>query len=385
MEVGPVFRSLRRWSDQLGLPLAALGLGAVAWHNWRQWRADRALLAQARGVARPDFAQWPEQPLVSVLVAAWNEAELIERHIASFKALRYPHKELVLCAGGDDGTYELALRHAGPALKVLRQERGEGKQRALRRCLEQSMGSILYLTDADCVLDDESFLRTLEPLMLDGEEATTGRFAPLKGQRAHPFVQMQWFVDTYARSHNPLYVQGLIGRNAAIRRETLACTGSFASDVAIGTDYFLAMQLVRQGSRIRYVHDSMVATEYLVSPASYVRQQSRWLRNILLHGSRFSAEGQVLDALRQCLTGSAVVLWPLSWPLTGRAGIALWLVVIAQGSVARLRYIQFSARALGEQPAPGVRLNAPLLLLLDQAMLCYTLVEWAVPKLRKAW
>ena len=89
------------------------------------------------------FADWPAVPKVSVLVAAWNEADNIDQLVESFNALSYPNRELVLCAGGADDTYGRAGRWSGPRVKVDEQRPGEGKQAALRRTLPKADGEIV--------------------------------------------------------------------------------------------------------------------------------------------------------------------------------------------------------------------------------------------------
>src|SRR5207247_1198210 len=111
------------------------------------------------------------------LVAAWNEAAGIARHVQSVLALRYPDLDFVLCAGGPDGTCEQARLAMSGRGTLLEQAPGEGKQRALRRCLAASTGDIVYLTDADCVLDDQSFERVIARIV-DGDPAATGRCCP---------------------------------------------------------------------------------------------------------------------------------------------------------------------------------------------------------------
>lgn len=362
------------------------GLGLVALWNWRAWRRDRVLADRRKELKPlPPLETWPDLPLVSVLVAAWNEAEMIESHIESFLALRYPHKELVLCAGGRDGTYELAQQYAGEGVTVLEQQPGEGKQRALRRCLAEVSGEIVYLIDADCLLDDQSFERVLAALVDSDEEAATGRFAPLRRQRDNPFVLMQWYVDNFGRARVPDYIEGLIGRNAAVRRPTLERSGGFSPDVYTGTDYFLARQLLADGVRIRYVTDSSVETEFATSARAYLRQQSRWLRNILLHGRAFGAVHQVRSALAQCLIGLLLLLWLLAIPITGRLGLASWLAVLLHGIFSRYRYIGFAEITLSQPRRVSLYLLAPLYLLLDQAMLSFALWEWLLPSRRRRW
>ena len=114
---------------------------------------------------RPPDSSLPSTPEVSVLVAAWDEKDSIRDHVESFLALRYPQKRLVLCAGGDDGTYEIADGYAGQNVVVLRQPPGEVKQRTLQRCLDQGARGIVFLTDADCLMTDEAFERTLKPIV----------------------------------------------------------------------------------------------------------------------------------------------------------------------------------------------------------------------------
>ena len=106
------------WLDIRAGWLCLGGLGLVALWNWRAWRRDRALAEQLHA-EEPKPVELRATPRVSVLVAAWNEADMIEGHIKSFLALRYPNKELILCAGGNDGTYEIARRQAGEGLSLI--------------------------------------------------------------------------------------------------------------------------------------------------------------------------------------------------------------------------------------------------------------------------
>lgn len=382
------FKRLRQRLDRWALPVAAVGLAAVALHNWRLWQRDKArLVAHSALPPLPSLETWPELPLVSVLVAAWNEAAHIERHIESFLTLRYPHKELILCAGGMDITYALAQRYAGETVTLLEQRPGEGKQSALSRSLPYAIGDIVFLTDADCVLNDDNFERTLLPIINEKESAVTGRFAPLSHQIEHPFVLSQWYVDNYWRSQSPTlnYIGGLIGGNAAIRRELIVKTGGFTANARIGTDYLLALQIIQSGGNIRYVHESIVQTEFKEQPKTYLFQQSRWLRNIFLYGPEFCAQNQVKSALQQCLTALAILSFLFFIPFIGYVGLAIWLVALLHGGLSRFRYVRFGERSLGQPRRIKVYVVTILHMLLDLLMLNFTLLSWLVPALRKRW
>jgi cellulose synthase/poly-beta-1,6-N-acetylglucosamine synthase-like glycosyltransferase len=368
-------RAVRQCADRRAGMLLLLGLAGVAWHNWRQWQRDKALLAhRADPAPLPPLEEWPALPLVSVLVAAWNEADMIERHLESFLQLRYLNKELVLCAGGDDGTYELAKRYGGPQVTVLAQQPGEGKQRALERSFAQSRGEVIFLTDADCLLSDEAFERTLYLVARDEEEASTGTSRPLPEQLGNPFLVSQASTQLYSSLHLPDYWSGLLGRNAALRRELLQRSRGLAAPAATGTDYVLAKELVRSGARIRQVPHSQVFTRYPTGARPYLQQQRRWLRNVALHGQHYGADDEVRASLRTSLVGVAMLVTPVIAFLAAPWLLAAWGVVAAQALFARLRYLAFGTRLLGRPVrAVDVVSQGPLFLL--------DLVGWAQPLL----
>ena len=334
----------RQRLDRGAMPLTLLGLAAVAAHNWRQWQRDKSLLAQLKAPEPlPPLEEWPALPPVSVLVAAWNEATSIEQHIESFLALRYPNRELVLCAGGQDGTYEQALTWAAAQVTVLKQSPGEGKQRALARCLTRAKGSIIFLSDADCLLNDEAVLRILWSLLGEGEDVATGTSRPLR-QQHNPFFTYQWATDHYVDAHRPRFITGLLGRNCAVSRTALDEIGGFDADVPTGTDYYMAKRLLKSGYRIRYVRDSVVETRYPGTVRSYWRRQSRWVRNLLLLGPAFGAYDEVRQALRTSLVGLAMLLLPFAALLVGPIFLAIWGVLFFYALLARLRYALFAGR-----------------------------------------
>ncbi len=318
----------------------ALGVATTAlWHLWCI-RRDKALAIRLRQQTS-ESPRLRITPMVSVLVAAWNEVDIIREHIESFSRLHYPNKELVLCAGGSDGSYKVACQYANRQVVVLEQRRGEGKQCALRSCLERARGELIFLTDADCLLDDAVFQRTLAPL-LAGEDVTTGTSRPLQCQLDDPFVIQQWCTSLFADARRPPYVAGLLGRNAALKREALQEIGGFGAEVYSGTDYHMAKLLLQHGHRIRHVQDSAVRTRYPHTVRSYWRCQVRWLRNLLSHGPAFEAYTEVAMALRTVTTGWAMLLLPALSLLGGSAVLAIWGALLAHAVLAKVRHARFA-------------------------------------------
>ena len=364
--------------------LLAGGAVLVVLWNWRNWMNDRQIAMKILSQKKP-LVTLQQTPKVSVLVAAWNEELSIGEHIKAFVQLSYPNKELILCAGGSDNTYEIASQYQDENVRLLEQKSGEGKQAALKRCLNLSSGEVIFLTDADCLLRDEPFQLNLASLVNDNEEAVTGGFSPYQHQRRNSFVLMQWYVDNYGRARSPKYIEGIIGRNAALTRSIIDNSGGMLDPVAIGTDYYLARKVTALGVKIRFLYESVVETEFKTTYGSYLRQQSRWLRNIIVHGKTFGAWGQVRSALGQMLIGPVILLWPLSFPITGSLGIILWMLLLLHGSCSRFRYIRFGELTLNQPAQYRLYIFAPIYLVADMLMLSYSLIELFVPWLRWKW
>ncbi|MBN1886740.1 MAG: glycosyltransferase family 2 protein [Thermoflexales bacterium] len=353
------------------------GLAGAAGWNLYKWRQDRALALRLRAEPepKPSPVSLASTPRVSVLVAAWNEAGLIRAHLDSFLRLRYPNKELVLCAGGGDGSYDMARQYSPrPELIVLEQQPGEGKQVSLRRCLERASGEIIFLTDADCLLDDEAFERGLAPLLLEGEMAATGASRPLRRQLRDPFVIHQWCTDLVAGARCPRFVSGVLGRNCALKREALDRIGGFDPEVHTGTDYYMAKLLIRRGYRIRYVRDSAVETNYPDTLRSYWRRQSRWVRNLMVHGWTFGAYDELGMALRTPVVGLTMLLLPLGALVVGPLALAAWGVLLGYALLARLRYARFARLYRGIDIGARQIVLTPLYVLVDW-------VAWSMPLL----
>jgi cellulose synthase/poly-beta-1,6-N-acetylglucosamine synthase-like glycosyltransferase len=115
----------------LGYPLVLRGLVAVF------------------GEDEPGGEPYGELPTVSLIVAAYDEEEVIERKVANARALDYPPSRLeviVASDGSSDRTADLA-RSAGADL-VLELRRG-GKVAALNQAARRASGAILAFSDAN--------------------------------------------------------------------------------------------------------------------------------------------------------------------------------------------------------------------------------------------
>ena len=120
----------------------------------------------ARLRRRPTLAHpvsQPDLPMVSMVIAAYDEQEGIAQKIENVLALDYPRERLQLIVASDgstDGTAE-AARAAGADL-VLELPR-TGKIAAQNAAAERATGSVLAFSDANSFWQTDALLRLVEP------------------------------------------------------------------------------------------------------------------------------------------------------------------------------------------------------------------------------
>lgn len=92
----------------------------------------------------------PEIPLVSCMVAVFNEEDLVEKCILSLVDQTYTNKEIIFVNDGStDGTAEVLDRYAKAGkIKVIHQKNA-GKKRALGAAMREAKGDIFAFSDSD--------------------------------------------------------------------------------------------------------------------------------------------------------------------------------------------------------------------------------------------
>ncbi len=329
-------------------------------------------------------AETDELPAVSVLVPAWNEAPRIGACIESLLAIDWPRLEILVSAGGNDGTYEVAKRYASDRVRVIEQRPGEGKQAALRSLLTLAIGDVVYLSDGDSVIPAPTFHAVLEPIVKGEAEVVTGPYRPYQHDAAAPFVFYQWSIDRAVERRREMHSEGVSGANVALTRRALDAIDGFNHEVKTGTDYHLARRLRAAGFAIRYV-DSAVETEYAGSARPLVHRRSRWLRNIVLHGVAFDDYQAIFATARTVAVSAGFLLWPLGWRWTRLPGVLLWFTAFSYLLAVRIRYARRLSAETGLPAGPGYLARLPWYTLLDVTASLWPLLDLASRGRRWRW
>jgi cellulose synthase/poly-beta-1,6-N-acetylglucosamine synthase-like glycosyltransferase len=328
--VGRSLLSAYRWLNRRAGWVLGIGMLGLLYSAYRQYKK----LAEQRNNrpldTLPRLPVMEVHPRVSMLIPAWNEACYISQCLNSALGLRYPKKEIIVCAGGQDETYATAKTFEEQGVIVLEQAPGMGKQKALERCFEHSNGDIIYLTDADCLLEDASFETTIAPILAGEEQVTSGFFEPFSSERSNPLVEYQWRQHVEWQHNRSTYASTLDGRNSALKREVLDDIGGFSLSAPIGTDYTLSKLITSHGYRIRALPHSRVKTHYPGTVTEYLRQLSRWFRNRLVLGLRYQSWDDVLTSLRAGGSASIILGLPLFCWLKSPLVFSLWALAVCK-------------------------------------------------------
>jgi glycosyltransferase involved in cell wall biosynthesis len=127
-----------------------------------------------------------DDPLVSIVVPAYNEAATIAELLRRVAGVPFRHEIIVVDDGSTDGTPELVAAVEG--VQLIRRPRNAGKGAAVREGIAASSGAIVVIQDADLEYDPKDLPRLIEPLVEGHADAVYGtRLRGGEPQRAHLF------------------------------------------------------------------------------------------------------------------------------------------------------------------------------------------------------
>ena len=157
---------------------------------------DARILARTAGVLLRRDCRLPrggrrvavtEQPELTVVVPAYNEADTIAMVIERLQALPYELQIIVVDDCSEDGTAAV-VEGLGDAVELVRHERNQGKGAALRSGFAQARGRIIVIQDADLEYDPVDIPELVAPIRSGVADAVFGsRLIGGRPQRAHLF------------------------------------------------------------------------------------------------------------------------------------------------------------------------------------------------------
>lgn len=109
------------------------------------------------------FSQLYDLPTVTVMVAAFNEEDLIEEKITNCLELNYPKNKvqfIFITDGSSDRTPELIAKH--PEITLLHENQRLGKMAAIKRAMPFVSGQVTVFTDANTFLNKDALTQLVK-------------------------------------------------------------------------------------------------------------------------------------------------------------------------------------------------------------------------------
>ena len=128
------------------------------------------IAALARWLKRP-VDRSPILPRMTLLIPAYNEAEVIARKIENALALDYPADRLeivVITDGSDDETPDVVRRYAAEGVRLYHQPPRRGKMAAINRVMPLVEGEVVVMSDANAMINGDA-LRAIARNFADPE------------------------------------------------------------------------------------------------------------------------------------------------------------------------------------------------------------------------
>ncbi|HZJ56569.1 MAG TPA: glycosyltransferase family 2 protein [Myxococcaceae bacterium] len=219
------------------------------------------LLARVRPEERgaPGFPRvWP---MVSLVVAAHDEAGCIGDKLRNSLALDYPPDRLEVLIGSDgstDGTDALVRAHPDPRVRLLAAPRA-GKTSVLNRCIPAARGDLVVLSDANTRVEPGAVKALVRHFEDPEVGAVCGRLQLYNPTRAEYEESAYWRYESWLKALEGKQgaVVGANGGLYAIRRELF----SPLPPSTIVDDFVIALRLLDQGYRVLYDPQALASEE----------------------------------------------------------------------------------------------------------------------------
>jgi cellulose synthase/poly-beta-1,6-N-acetylglucosamine synthase-like glycosyltransferase len=303
-----------------------------------------AALPKRDAAAKADLPE-DRLPMVSLIVAAYNEEKVIEEKVRNALALDYPREKLeiwVASDGSTDRTNEVLARFEGEGIRVNYVEPRGGKTRALNLTVPRTSGEILVFSDANAMYRPDALRKLVRHFANPAVGAVSGDVRLLNedvsfGQSEGLYYRYERWIQLQESRLGSII--GVDGAMYALRRELFVPP----SNNIILDDFVISMTAAGKGFRVLYDPEA-VATESATPDAA---QEFRRKIRISAGAAQAAVQGEGLPPLRQPLLlwgylSHKALRWLSPWFLLGlffanvhllgrSAGYGLFLAAQAAG------------------------------------------------------
>lgn len=196
----------------------------------------------------------PDTPSVTLIIAAFNEQDVIAAKVENALALDYPPgllRVIVAADGSTDDTATVARRFESRGVTVLHAPERRGKAAAMTRAAEMARSDILLFSDANAFYKPDAVRSIVRRFADPAVGLASGRKVVMRaGQALESSERLYWSYESFIRSRETALgsTTGVVGEILAVRRTLFRPIPSHI----IQDDAYLALSVLEQGSRVVY-------------------------------------------------------------------------------------------------------------------------------------
>ncbi|TLV03690.1 glycosyltransferase [Dyadobacter luticola] len=273
---------------------------------------------------------------VSVLLAARNEEQNIERCLRSLDALNFPKDNIEIIIGDDDSedlTAEITNRFIADKsqfkyTKITQKQAGlTGKANVLAQLAHYAVGKYLFYCDADIAVSPE-WLNGMLPHFEEKTGVVVGLTRMKKSHLLADMLSIEWlFALTVARFFSlfKIPITGM-GNNMAATREAYFNAGGYEKlGFSIVEDYALFMGIVRKGYgfKMAYQEQILSVSEPVNTFAELLKQRKRWMKGVM--ESFWVTKWSLIFS---SLIVPILLILNIWWPIDPLAGFVRYYVIV---------------------------------------------------------
>ncbi|MBI5932757.1 MAG: glycosyltransferase family 2 protein [Chloroflexi bacterium] len=234
------------------------------------------LLARLRPPLR--FAEPKEDlPLVTLLIAAYNEELAIEEKIKNSLNLDYPKDRLqilIVNDGSSDRTRDILDEYVGRGIEAFHQPQRGGKMAAITRGVSEARGDIILFSDANNTYQANTIKQIIAPFSDPHISAVSGAKVIEKGDGGLGESEgLYWKYESFIKKQ-----ESRLGSCTSATGEILAIRkGKYVAPPQgiINDDFYIAMQVVRQGDRLVYAPEAKSSERVSPTAQDEIKRRSR--------------------------------------------------------------------------------------------------------------
>lgn len=221
---------------------------------WTYFGYPLFMLMRARIAAKPTKQDETLLPNLTLLIPAYNEADVIREKLENAVKLKYTSEKLqilVVDDGSTDGTPEIVREFSDKGVTLLQQPQRGGKMSGVNRGFENATGEIVVLSDASPMYEEDALHKLVRNFADDRVGVVVGALRVWDGANsvAKP-AGLYWKYESALRKW-----ESQTGSTVAVHGNMFAVRKTLYRPLkkhTINDEFSIAMEVLRQGFRVIY-------------------------------------------------------------------------------------------------------------------------------------